>query len=373
MERRKFLKTLAVSTVAPWLGTLTGLRAAVQRPIIAMGVEHKITTIPIPGVEEFTMPTAGIRTDTRTGMTKNGDLYVGGGGFLWKSTDRGATWTQRKLPIRAAGGFGILNGDVFVLVSYTDGHSLNEVRLSTDYGETWGDPARLDIAPFDHGGGGWSDVYQHPDGSAMITVTLRNKATRFQFHDHIYRSTDGGRTWGDRTLLVAYSAESSLLALPDSKRMLAYIRAQRPPLSDDPSDFTQQTGTRENNPWPLKNGVLAESNDKGRTWTNLRLVDTYGSVPGELIQAPDGRIAALWLLRYPYEQAGIRVRLSSDDGHSWGRETYSLCAGHGYPSSVVYADGTIVTACESTRLSSRGRPVGERTMGAVRWRLPEEC
>ena len=376
MERREFLKAL---TVGAAVSTFDARRSSVLAneplpeiaPRIASGVEHSLMTTPVPGVEAFDMPRAGIRTDTRTAVTKNGEIYVGGGGFLWRSVDRGATWTQRKLPIRAAGGFGILNGDIFVLISYSDDHSINSVQRSTDYGETWSLPTPLDIAPYDYGGGGWSHVYQHPNGSAMITVTLRNKATKYQFHDHVYRSHDGGRTWGDRTLLIPYSAESSLLALGGSKRMLAYSRAQRRLLPDDPAEFWRQTGTTEGNPWPLKNGVLAESNDGGRTWANLRMVDTYGSVPGEVIQTLDGRVAALWLLRYPYVKAGIRVRISDDDGRTWGKQTYALCGGHGYPSSVVFADGTIVTACESTKLTSRGRPDGERTMGAVRWRLPQ--
>ena len=115
----------------------------------------------------------------------------------------------------------------------------------------------------------------------------------------------------------------------------------------------------------------ADSEDGGRTWVNPRLFETRGSVPGEFIQAPDGRVAAIWLQRYPYELAEIRARISYNGGQTWGGITYSLMHGHGYPSSVVLGDGTIVTVCENTDLNHRGRVLGSRTMAALHWRFPE--
>ena len=341
-----------------------------RAPQIARDIEHTTAITPIAGAEIFALPEAGVRTDTRTAMSKNGDIYVGGGGYLWKSTDRGETWTIRDLPQRAAGGFGILNDDVFILVLYSDDHSLGTVLRSTDYGHTWSEPVALDIRPFNYCGGGWSDVYQHSDGTALITMTLRNRSPGNRFHDYIFRSVDGGKTWGDPTLLIPYSAESSVLALRDSDRMLAYSRAQRVSLPEDADDFWKHNGAAEKNTWPLKNGVISESDDGGRTWHNLRLFDTYGSVPGEVIQTPDGRVAAVWLQRYPYEDAEIRVRISADGGRTWEKRTYSVLKGHGYPSSVVYPDGTIVTVCEDIKFAG-GRPRDKRTVAAVRWRLPE--
>ena len=341
-----------------------------RAPQITGDIEHATTITPIAEVEIFALPEVGVRTDTRSALSNNGDIYVGGGGHLWKSTDRGETWILRELPQRAAGGFGILNDDIFILVLYSDDHSYGSVLRSTDYGNTWSAPVALDFRPFNYCGGGWSDVYQHPDGTALITMTLRNRSPGNRFHDYIFRSSDGGKTWGDPTLLIPYSAESTVLALRNSDRMLAYSRAQRVSLPEDPDDFWKQTGASEGNSWPLKNGVVAESNDAGRTWHHLRLFDTYGSVPGELLQTSDGRLAAVWLQRYPYEDAEIRVRISTDGGRSWQKQTYSLIKGHGYPSSVVYPDGTIVTVCENTKFAG-GRPRDKRTMAAARWRLPD--
>lgn len=342
-------------------------------------IPHTRTTTPIPGARIYPMSSPFSRTDTRTGLTRDGRVYAAGSGYLWASRDQGRTWTMRKLPVGTGGGFGILDDDVFILIHDAPNHSTTYVQRSTDYGETWSEPFPLDVSPYTFSGSGWSDVYQHPDGTAMITVTLRyrdgvdewdNPEVR-GFHDHIFRSRDGGRSWGDRTLILPYSAETTLMAVKDSDRMLAYIRAQRPMLKEDPPDFRGKTGASPTEEWVLKNGVVAESVDGGRTWVNPRLFDLRGSVPGEFVQVPDGRIAAVWLQRYPYELAEIRARISSDGGRTWGATTYSLMHGHGYPDSVVYPDGTIVTVCENTDLNHRGRVLGSRTIAALHWRLPD--
>ena len=387
MRRREFLKTAAASTTFATVGksvcgaehkepisTVTG-----ALPHMAYDIEHARSTRRIEGAKIYPMSSPFTRTDTRTALTKNGDIYAGGAGYLWVSTDKGKNWSMQKLPHGTGGGFGILRDDVFVLIHDSPDNTTTYVQRSMNYGKTWSKPVALDISPFTFSGAGWSDVYQHPDGTAMITVTLRHRDYHDEwenpevrgFHDFIYRSSDGGKTWGDRTLLFPYSAESTILALKDSYRMLAYIRAQRANVPEDDKDYWRKTGFSQPSGWVLKNGVVAESNDGGRTWTDARLFDTYGSVPGELIQLPDGRVAAVWLQRYPYALAEIRVRISNDGGRNWDHTTYSLMRGHGYPDSVVYPDGTIVTVCENTNLFHTGQVVGSRTMAAIHWRLPE--
>jgi len=357
----------------------------VIEPLFSFDIEHPKATVPLPGVKLHPLPHPGKRTDTRTAMTENGDIYVGGEGYLWKSTDRGVSWTRDTLPsFGGGGGFGILAGDVFVLAYDAEAPGVKQntfVMRSTDYGETWSEPFRLDISPYDSSGGGWCHIYQHPDGTAMMTVTLRHRDKAFQewdnpqvrgMRDHVFRSTDGGKTWGDRTLLAMHAAETSVLALRDSQKMLAYVRAQRGRLPHDPPDLEEKTGAEKDGFWAVKNGVIAESHDAGRTWTNLRLFDTLGGAPGEIVQAPDGTIAAVWLQRYPHEKAEIRVRITRDEGQTWSKITYWLMKGTGYPSSVVYPDGTIVTVCENTEMDRRGKPVGDRSLVAARWTMPAE-
>ena len=50
-------------------------------------------TYSVPGAKAYPMPDPDLRSDVRTAKTKNGDIYAGAGKRLWKSTDRGETWT----------------------------------------------------------------------------------------------------------------------------------------------------------------------------------------------------------------------------------------------------------------------------------------
>ena len=138
-------------------------------------IPHTRKTIPIQGARIYPMSSPFSRTDTRTGLTRDGRVFAAGSGYLWESTDRGRTWTMRKLPVGTGGGFGILDDDVFILIHDAPDHSVTYVQRSTDYGESWSEPFPLDVSPYTFSGSGWSDVYQHPDGTAMITVTLRHR------------------------------------------------------------------------------------------------------------------------------------------------------------------------------------------------------
>ena len=355
-----------------------------REPQLILDIEQVKTTLPLPGVKEYPLPHPGVRTDTRTGMTTNGDIYAGCPGYLWKSTDRGTSWTLGKMPAGGGGGgFGILAGDVFILAYDAPASGVQQntfVIRSTDFGETWSEPFRLDISPYDFSGAGWCHVYQHPDGTAMMTVTLRHRDRCFEewdnprvrgIRDHIFRSGDGGKTWGDRTLLTFHSAETSILALSNSQKMLAFVRSQRDFLAHDPPDLEEKTGAEKGRGWPVKNGVIGESHDGGRTWQNLRLFDTLGSVPGEIVQSPEGTVAVVWLQRYPHDKAEIRVRTTPDQGRTWSKTSYRLMLGTGYPSSVVYPDGTIVTVCENTKMEPNAKIIGKRTLTAAVWKMPD--
>lgn len=92
------------------------------------------------------------------------------------------------------------------------------------------------------------------------------------------------------------------------------------------------------------------SRDDGETWTHAaRIAHTdhtgRNGNPPSLVRLPDGRLAAAYGVRSkPY---GIRARISSDNGLTWGPEmvlrddarTWDI----GYCRSVVRSDGRIVT------------------------------
>jgi hypothetical protein len=92
---------------------------------------------------------------------------------------------------------------------------------------------------------------------------------------------------------------------------------------------------------------LYRSSDNGASWTYVGrpVADTgHGGNPPTLTRLHDGRIC----MTYAYRNApyGMRAKLSSDDGLTWGEEIFlSADAGNhdiGYPSTVLRDDGTVV-------------------------------
>ena len=242
------------------------------------------------------------------------------------------------------------------------------VARSTDRGATWDPGAPLDKAPYTGAPGADGNKFcALPDGTVIVAVTLRNgdgvrdhagsdlPLEERGIYDYIYRSTDGGSTWGDRTLIVDHSSEASFLSL-GGNRLLAAIRRQRWfSYPDDPPDFWKQTGGDPS--MVYKHLFLADSDDGGRTWTNLRQwTKVIGHCPGELVRVSDGRIVLLHTNRYPYPEGNLRARVSSDEGATWSDEYYIVSDGAGYSGSLVLEDDTIVTVVGNTPTAPDRRP-----------------
>lgn len=335
----------------------------------------------LPAERHF-IPFDALRGDARMGITRSGHVYVALNDKLCSSTDGGRTWKSRDLPFQT-GGFGVIADDVFVSFG---GHPTPSTKRSTDLGETWSDPTPVDISPFDTGGGGWTQISQIPDGPALMTVQCYFVADAIDpetgkqrtgaqpgIYDHVYRSTDGGKTWGDRSLICRDSAESSVIRLHSGK-MLAAIRRQRHPMrllpTDNIKELKAMDGWRNGNIY-LKHGFLADSYDQGYTWENVRLAPNtpdmkHGLCPSDFVQLPDGRVVWIYTHRYgPF--SGVMARVSDDDGATWSDVRYQVRhlrnQGHGtYATNAVLADGTILTVCGKNR-SNRAI--------AIRWRLPD--
>ena len=321
------------------------------------------------------------RGDAKLGVTKAGHVYVAMWKKLYWSQDEGRTWQERDLPVES-GGFGVLRDDTFIVFT---GYPRCGTLRSTDYGRSWSEFMPLDIAPFGTGGGGWTHFHQLPDGTALMTVTLQyGDATKDRgpqnplppeklgLFDHIFRSTDSGKTWGEKTLIVPESAESSLIRLKSGK-MLAAIRKQRLPQRLLPGDDVEKLkaidGWRDGKPY-IKHAFLADSDDNGYTWKNERLAPAapsmkHGLCPSEFIQFPDERVVWIYTHRYGKDN-GVMARVSRDDGKTWSAERYRVRHLRGkdgtYPSSTILNDGTILTVCGKNRKS---------LAIAIRWRLPK--
>ena len=147
-----------------------------------------------------------------------------------------------------------------------------------------------------------------------------------QFGTVVLRSRDGGRTWGDASLLADGFVEPSLYVLPSGRLIGLVVQFM-----------------------PGRNLWQTESDDGGYTWSPPRPITGYHEYSGAgLLLLQDGRL----LLAYGHRSfpGGVRAMISRDEGRSWDQEhkvilsaesVYQFCGGG---SSVQLADGKIVTA-----------------------------
>lgn len=197
--------------------------------------------------------------------------------------------------------------------------------FSKDNGRTWSKPVRDEkIHKFYSNGGHvspYGKIVQLADGTALMAVY-------FEFFDErgheswIFRSKDGGKTWGEPALMGRHYNETGIVVLRDG-RVVAALRSEKG-----------------------GNLAIAESSDQGKTWTTPVQITKDSEHPGDLIQLRDGRV----LLSYGERNAprGARAILSAD-GRTWDNSKPIVLADDapvtdcGYPSSVEIGNGKIVT------------------------------
>jgi hypothetical protein len=201
---------------------------------------------------------------------------------------------------------------------------------STDRARTWKGPHPLPM--FGRKGiAARTDYVIDGKHEAMIFLTAAKENER-EGRVLCARTTDGGKTWNLVALIGPepsgyYIMPSSLRLSPT--RLLTTIRCSES---------------------SAKNWIDAYvSDDNGATWTLLnRPVESTGGnhgSPPSLIRLRDGRLC----LTYGYRSApyGVRAKLSSDGGKTWGAEIILRDDGGewdvGYPRTTQRADGKVVT------------------------------
>ena len=182
-----------------------------------------------------------------------------------------------------------------------------------------------------------------PDGVSLVFMTAVTD-DGWKRRPVVYASVDGGAGWaflsammpadddgaaiGDRSVGLRFAAHRYFyprgIVLPDG-RILASIRCQRDPTS---ILWTEIFG----------------SDDGGRTWAFVSRVNDWGA-PGDLCRMHDGRIACVYGYRLP--PFGVRMRISEDDGRTWGREGILRDDGGswdlGYPRVTEIEPGKLLT------------------------------
>ncbi|MAE67458.1 MAG: hypothetical protein CMJ18_24625 [Phycisphaeraceae bacterium] len=147
-------------------------------------------------------------------------------------------------------------------------------------------------------------------------------------------------------------------------------------------DVMERTGTipvhgnQQNVRAVYKHIFLADSEDEGRTWKNVRqLTVVFGQCYGYPAALSDGTVVVVYDTRYGPGADCTRAMISRDEGQTWQDEAYYLAHGKGasgYTQSVTLDDDTIVTVSgTSDRTDGDGSWsswTGHTDMTVIRWR-----
>ena len=166
----------------------------------------------------------------------------------------------------------------------------------------------------------------------------------------MFRSRDGGASWGDETRVLAAASEMSLCPVSDTRLVAAVRRARG-------------------------DTVIVRSDDAGRTWSEPIAATRVDEHPGDVcVLRHSGRMLLTFGRRR--RPLGVGALVSDDHGTTWDRDHEVILAGDGigndvgYPSTVQLDDGTIVTACYFARGSAASEPIdgwGEISCQALRY------
>ena len=316
----------------------SGCRAQVEDHRVRVEIEGQVEIVP-PGSGQGRGMLGIVRH-------RDGSIYVNTQSRgLVKSTDNGQTWEA----IEADNAFALgATRDGRLWLAGPKAEDAVSVSHSADGGRSWTaalvDGAALSPSskrPYNWVGDDYNTFLESPDGTLMLGVGARYLPWYYQDPNlmrdglvrpdadigglFLIRSTDGGASWGDPTLMHPFVCEVGLAADPfDPDHLLAMTRIQRPLLAGEDRESTlEKTGCPADVPSPepsiYKNGLLLESHDRGRS---------FREVPGSLTGYYEHRGTILWTgnnVVVVTHQAGnqsprygaLFARISLDGGKTW--------------------------------------------------------
>ena len=277
---------------------------------------------------------------------------------LYKSTDQGQTWTWMSLefpanepnckPHQDIAGFTVTRDGRLWIAHQSCPQDNNDKNLkayvsySEDAGQSW-TTTSIDYGSFSPGApedpyvsmgfmGCHPNFLELPDGTLMVSASMRYAdwnywdqvdQTRPGIRDVMIRTTDGGKTWTDPTIVHQHATETACIVDPENPaHILTATRIQRLALPGEDSEAVRKITGSYGQPYVYKNGLLLESTDAGRT---------FREVPGGLFGFYSYRWAAVWTednvvglfgvagqdVGQPKMDDSLVARISLDGGRTW--------------------------------------------------------
>ena len=347
----------------------------------------KLTKVPVEKIQLPVDPEVENHQVLSMVAAPDGTLYAAQQTVFSKSTDGGRTWTHKRCGSFNDGGFNGMNG--FGQVVNKAGEYLYirgvpfqgaTIRRTDDDGENWRIDGKIDTGFKGQCTAG--NAVRLFDGTLLMPVQVNEdfetsgeddadghwgRVIRGCLSTFMYRSKDDGRTFPYRSFFGDWCHEIGAAQLP-SGRILAAIRYQRPRLPEDSPDLCKQTGSP--GPFPYKHVFLADSDDGGLTWNNLRQLTTvFGQSDGWVTPLNDNRVVVCHDHRYPREMGSGRAMVSYDGATTFEDEVYYLCHGAvaGHMRSVTL-DGQEMLAMGGAA-SEVWAAKGTTRFSIIRWKL----
>ncbi len=221
-------------------------------------------------------------------------------GRVFRTTDRGATWTAcAPLPGAMSVYTLLVSGDTVFAGTYPNG----DVFRSTDRGTSWANTAELPLATATRG------LERLQNGDILVGASPYDVLQ----HNPIYRTTDEGASWTE-------TASLSLINPPFFIRQIS-------------------TGTVFTGGWGIDSDIyLQRSSDNGITWDTVNVIAQLECewTAHDVLEKSDGALYVCgWI---PSQRPGVGggyVCRSEDDGLTWEPCT-KIVRGDGAHSGVIY-------------------------------------